>query len=158
MVLIMFKQKTAYEMRISDWSSYVCSSYLPAISGPDDHGVSNPARSRHGLRRLSHASRTASPRPHPGARRSLSYRDAASRNLWNPDRKNTLFRGGTRYRPSRLYRHGGTRPLPDARRGHRMIQAPALPTWAAIIVGLLVFGGAAITLLGAAGLLRLHRF
>src|SRR3546814_9784010 len=64
----------------------------PAISGPDDHGVSNPARSRHGLRRLSHASRTASPRPHPGARRSLSYRDAASRNLWNPDRKNALFR------------------------------------------------------------------
>src|SRR3546814_13296553 len=24
-----FKQKTAYEMRISDWSSDVCSSYLP---------------------------------------------------------------------------------------------------------------------------------
>src|SRR3546814_994957 len=24
-----FKQKTAYEMRISDWSSYVCSSDLP---------------------------------------------------------------------------------------------------------------------------------
>jgi multicomponent K+:H+ antiporter subunit G len=39
-----------------------------------------------------------------------------------------------------------------------MIQAPDLPTWAAIIVGLLVFGGAAITLLGAAGLLRLHSF
>src|SRR3546814_1590330 len=28
-----FKQKTAYEMRISDWSSDVCSSDLPA---PDD--------------------------------------------------------------------------------------------------------------------------
>src|SRR3546814_2605509 len=26
-----FKQKTAYEMRISDWSSDVCSSDLPAI-------------------------------------------------------------------------------------------------------------------------------
>ncbi|WP_422062263.1 monovalent cation/H(+) antiporter subunit G [Sphingopyxis sp.] len=39
-----------------------------------------------------------------------------------------------------------------------MIQAPDLPTWAAIIVGLLVFGGAAITLLGAVGLLRLRGF
>src|SRR3546814_7708275 len=26
-----FKQKTAYEMRISDWSSYVCSSDLAAL-------------------------------------------------------------------------------------------------------------------------------
>lgn len=39
-----------------------------------------------------------------------------------------------------------------------MIQAPDLPLWAAIIVGILVLGGAAITLLGAAGLLRLHTF
>src|SRR3546814_6012577 len=29
-----FKQKTAYEMRISDWSSDVCSSDLPACSVP----------------------------------------------------------------------------------------------------------------------------
>src|SRR3546814_4423646 len=29
-----FKQKTAYEMRISDWSSDVCSSDLPAIKHP----------------------------------------------------------------------------------------------------------------------------
>src|SRR3546814_2513681 len=28
-----FKQKTAYEMRISDWSSDVCSSDLPAAPG-----------------------------------------------------------------------------------------------------------------------------
>src|SRR3546814_11518061 len=29
----MFKQKTAYELRISDWSSDVCSSDLASISG-----------------------------------------------------------------------------------------------------------------------------
>src|SRR3546814_5596039 len=29
-----FKQKTAYEMRISDWSSDVCSSYLVDVSEP----------------------------------------------------------------------------------------------------------------------------
>src|SRR3546814_1666973 len=34
MVLVLFfKQKTAYEMRISDWSSDVCSSDLSAASG-----------------------------------------------------------------------------------------------------------------------------
>src|SRR3546814_3344704 len=30
-----FKQKTAYEMRISDWSSDVCSSDLPLAIGQD---------------------------------------------------------------------------------------------------------------------------
>src|SRR3546814_1366879 len=32
-----FKQKTAYEMRISDWSSDVCSSDLVKIDGPCDY-------------------------------------------------------------------------------------------------------------------------
>src|SRR3546814_6842743 len=32
MVVFFFKQKTAYEMRISDWSSYVCSSDLLAVT------------------------------------------------------------------------------------------------------------------------------
>src|SRR3546814_6715267 len=31
-LFVFFKQKTAYEMRISDWSSDVCSSDLPARS------------------------------------------------------------------------------------------------------------------------------
>src|SRR3546814_4359409 len=33
-----FKQKTAYEMRISDWSSDVCSSDLVASMGVQIHG------------------------------------------------------------------------------------------------------------------------
>src|SRR3546814_10345835 len=33
MMFFFFKQKTAYEMRISDWSSDVCSSDLPAEPG-----------------------------------------------------------------------------------------------------------------------------
>src|SRR3546814_19750951 len=32
-VVFFFKQKTAYELRISDWSSDVCSSDLPGLSG-----------------------------------------------------------------------------------------------------------------------------
>src|SRR3546814_3487643 len=38
--LFFFKQKTAYEMRISDWSSDVCSSDLPAApAGRPDRAV-----------------------------------------------------------------------------------------------------------------------
>src|SRR3546814_14085796 len=32
MIFYLFKQKTAYEMRISDWSSDVCSSDLPELT------------------------------------------------------------------------------------------------------------------------------
>jgi multicomponent K+:H+ antiporter subunit G len=39
-----------------------------------------------------------------------------------------------------------------------MIQAPDLPIWAALLVGLLVLGGAAFTLIGSIGLLRLRGF
>src|SRR3546814_1082523 len=40
-----FKQKTAYEMRISDWSSDVCSSDL---AQPEDEGVYQPRIDPHG--------------------------------------------------------------------------------------------------------------
>lgn len=39
-----------------------------------------------------------------------------------------------------------------------MIQAPDLPLWAAILVGLFVLLGASITLIGTLGLLRLDNF
>ncbi|MBB5705603.1 monovalent cation/H(+) antiporter subunit G [Sphingopyxis panaciterrulae] len=39
-----------------------------------------------------------------------------------------------------------------------MIQAPDLPTWAAIIIALLVLGGSILTLVGALGLIRLPTF
>src|SRR3546814_7860942 len=35
-LVFFFKQKTAYEMRISDWSSDVCSSDLSHLAAPDD--------------------------------------------------------------------------------------------------------------------------
>src|SRR3546814_12826289 len=38
-VFFFFKQKTAYEMRISDWSSDVCSSDLDATGGGSGGGV-----------------------------------------------------------------------------------------------------------------------
>jgi multicomponent K+:H+ antiporter subunit G len=39
-----------------------------------------------------------------------------------------------------------------------MIQAPDLPAWAALIVAFLVLAGAAITLIGSLGLLRMRTF
>src|SRR3546814_3941021 len=35
-LVFFFKQKTAYEMRISDWSSDVCSSDLPGVVHPGE--------------------------------------------------------------------------------------------------------------------------
>src|SRR3546814_13858938 len=40
-VFFFFKQKTAYEMRISDWSSDVCSSDLGCLNGSDAPGDSD---------------------------------------------------------------------------------------------------------------------
>src|SRR3546814_18820622 len=67
MIIFFFKQKTAYELRISDWSSDVCSSdlgsathvlHLPAV-------LQNHARRAAGQRsRLRCASRPASFRTH----------------------------------------------------------------------------------------------
>src|SRR3546814_6702224 len=58
----LFKQKTAYEMRISDWSSDVCSSDLPArraapvpvgAAPPPGHAVAVHRRNARRRRRLS---------------------------------------------------------------------------------------------------------
>src|SRR3546814_13542863 len=49
-LFLFFKQKTAYEMRMSDWSSDVCSSDLCAREGR--HAQATPADGARGLRRL----------------------------------------------------------------------------------------------------------
>src|SRR3546814_18286680 len=49
-LFLFFKQKTAYEMRMSDWSSDVCSSDLCAREGR--HAQATPADGATGLRRL----------------------------------------------------------------------------------------------------------
>src|SRR3546814_12083069 len=45
MYFFFFKQKTAYEMRISDWSSDVCSSDLNRIAADRETHTSRPSRS-----------------------------------------------------------------------------------------------------------------
>src|SRR3546814_9798162 len=51
-VFFFFKQKTAYEMRISDWSSDVCSSDLllqPAGAGTGQGGIGDHAQFGRGI-------------------------------------------------------------------------------------------------------------
>src|SRR3546814_2398001 len=48
-LFFVFKQKTAYEMRISDWSSDVCSSDLPARIRPSRQFIAANAAHEHAL-------------------------------------------------------------------------------------------------------------
>src|SRR3546814_5157137 len=55
LLFFFFKQKTAYEMRISDWSSDVCPSDLQAVERPEhrdevlaDRGLADPGGLDHG--------------------------------------------------------------------------------------------------------------
>src|SRR3546814_3044398 len=62
-----FKQKTAYEMRISDWSSDVCSSDLPWPDARDKGGTrqdeaSPPPLQRRGFKSLSSTPAVRTPR------------------------------------------------------------------------------------------------
>src|SRR3546814_18333577 len=81
-----FKQKTAYEMRISDWSSDVCSSDLPAGDRVDDGHADHAAaaqldeeavqgRRRH--RRVHQWMRPRTPR-----KRGLPCSEARSLSFW----------------------------------------------------------------------------
>src|SRR3546814_19780695 len=60
-LVFFFKQKNAYEMRISDWSSDVCASDLPARSNAAALGTTQPATTRRTHRTGSGAARA--PRP-----------------------------------------------------------------------------------------------
>src|SRR3546814_853244 len=75
-----FKQKTAYEMRISDWSSDVCSSDLEAIQ-PSRCAGRGPEQylSRRNIRAAVHANA-----PGPGHFRGLKARRQAKGIRWRP--------------------------------------------------------------------------
>src|SRR3546814_18727804 len=85
-VVFFFKQKTAYEMRISDWSSDVCSSDLaPCTSG-------KIASSRHWRPQHDRDARTVS---HPGARLA----GKSCRRIWDRGTPRSDGRTGSGARP-----------------------------------------------------------
>src|SRR3546814_7352535 len=58
LLLFVFKQKTAYEMRISDWSSDVCSSDLFSVDIRNE-GKFEPVKTRLGVPAAQHSCHTA---------------------------------------------------------------------------------------------------
>src|SRR3546814_5617340 len=75
--VVVFKQKTAYEMRISDWSSDVCSSDLGTGGGDETPGYGLCDRSGGCLCRA--ARRGVFARAHPGIRSMVSRAERESR-------------------------------------------------------------------------------
>src|SRR3546814_6006764 len=70
--VVFFKQKTAYEMRISDWSSDVCSSDLRTSIAPAPHFLGN--RNQHQLGFVQYRpgyGKAADPLFHPKDRKSV---------------------------------------------------------------------------------------
>src|SRR3546814_11520304 len=68
--MFVFKQKTAYEMRISDWSSDVCSSDLIRELSLADRSVHGPRDPPETLRKKRRQKRARPEDAHPAAARS----------------------------------------------------------------------------------------
>src|SRR3546814_19759929 len=81
-IVFFFKQKTAYEMRISDWSSDVCSSDLGLGL---KIGAETFERQRVKQRRISHR-----PAPRPARRASPRARRLRPWHWLRPDRKSVV--------------------------------------------------------------------
>src|SRR3546814_8441734 len=85
-----FKQKTAYEMRISDWSSDVCSSDLDIVDHPDHEETAEyqheplPYRARH--QQVDGNRHPDEPGPDRGQQREESHGHAAEQG----DRKSVV--------------------------------------------------------------------
>src|SRR3546814_12155606 len=81
-----FKQKTAYEMRISDWSSDVCSSDLAMLLGQSIHA--RPCREVVGILRaaMKHDKQRAFARMRP-AMRNIELVDATSGGARSEERR-----------------------------------------------------------------------
>src|SRR3546814_12016261 len=142
LLLFFFKQKTAYELRISDWSSDVCSSDL----------------ARHGLLDHADGARTARPGPRGGPGRAVRQRDDPAAHDRHPHRQPALRRGRPDHRAAGLRQHRRPVEVPDARRGDRMSHLDALPPWAAILVAVVVLAGALFAFIGSPGLPRRTTF
>src|SRR3546814_18011624 len=115
MFLFFFKQKTAYEMRISDWSSDVCSSDLS-----DSTTTTSPPATPASPRPVSSgSSRTSAPPTAPTSARHGSASPPRSLSGPGPDRAErpraeevTVVRPGTP-KPARPYSETGQPPAPD---------------------------------------------
>src|SRR3546814_4474305 len=80
-IIFFFKQKTAYERRISDWSSDVCSSDLGRASPSGPRGVASPGIGGLRLRQLLKLGDMLFDHGHDLARRGLQAGRVAARRI-----------------------------------------------------------------------------
>src|SRR4051794_30817617 len=111
-----------------------------------------------GVCRFSHPPRAAGARPGRRFRYPLQQRYAAVADLRCRLGQFALFRGGADHCLAGLRRDGCACQIPAARRGDRMNGVEQIPAWAAVLTAVLLFLGAAVTLVGSLGLLRLGSF
>src|SRR3546814_14103463 len=84
MIVFFFKQKTAYEMRISDWSSDVCSSDLAPLFGAGTGGFAVPgsaAKAHNEFSRIVTPDRLGAPKLVESFEASPAERAAVARRL-----------------------------------------------------------------------------
>src|SRR3546814_3023607 len=92
---LFFRQKTAYEMRISDWSSDVCSSDLLAPAEPMSVALSREQAARLGIESVALAvapagtaisafARVVDPQPRSEERRGGKECVSTCRSRWSP--------------------------------------------------------------------------
>src|SRR3546814_10025323 len=79
-----FKQKTAYEMRISDWSSDVCSSDLLGPGRPNEVALRNPTTNALWMKKLSSGGKNWQPWEAYTNGRYLRYWSRAQKAANNP--------------------------------------------------------------------------
>src|SRR3546814_5419458 len=87
-----FKQKTAYEMRISDWSSDVCSSDLAAAGHGGGQGEGEQRTGGMGHRGLRNGRGNANPEPHRSLRRRHGPKVIGERTRSRPGRSSDRLR------------------------------------------------------------------
>src|SRR3546814_5063614 len=90
--IFFFKQKTAYEMRISDWSSDVCSSDLSSLQRASRPSLTGPTRSRRPPRAAAPAAPASAPDPRESGTAHWYRRDRHSTGRGRPprDRKSVV--------------------------------------------------------------------
>src|SRR5574337_544586 len=102
--------------------------------------------------------RSACTGPGAGDGRDDHRRNAAAAHDRHPHRQHPVCRSRVDHRAARLRVHRRVRQVPVARRGDRMNALAAVPSWLALVIGVLILAGALLACIGSAGLLRLDTF
>ena len=131
---------------------------MSAIIACVSHCGTDPVGLCNGVRHVPHPLGSTGPRPGRRFRQPVCERDAASSRLWRRVREFALLRGSSDSCAARVREHGSACEIPASWRGDRMNDGMEIPVLSGLLTAMLLVGGAAITLTGSLGLLRLRGF